>query len=499
MGLGTGVDSISEEPRGKAVKISSEYQFPIKDSTLGTLRQSNSKVCLTQTEFEKQLDVGASVAVRLGLVGKVNFKLDYANNNSISKSSVCIVVKSSVIRQPRLIADVVLLDEAKNLYNQNPIYFLKQYGDSYVAGLETGGTFYGIISVECDDDEEKRTVSAGLGASFNMHFLKLEAEGKFKTEFLKIADKYHCNIEAFYAGANVKSPNNIDDLFGLKSEFEEKMKDQTHDYVLSANLMDYVTLGLPEGGSALTRIQYDRNIKITKSAELISEIKSSIELIDNVIESPHLYKTHNLKNLTKRKNELNALGEDIKSAISQLLVQPDYTFDISKLKLPKLKLPQKIDAPQPKPQISSSISDKYSVVQRKGLLGLPIGSEQECGDGIGRFQEYEHGRIYFHRRIGTIEIHEPNYRLYKELGLEKGKLGYPISDEQKDPFGRICNTFQGGKICHHVYNPEPKLMRGEYRNYPVFQIQEVPKPGSITIADKVFAESKNITTDSEMD
>ncbi len=50
---------------------------------------------------------------------------------------------------------------------------------------------------------------------------------------------------------------------------------------------------------------------------------------------------------------------------------------------------------------TSDILAKWQELKKRGIdLGAKINPEQDAGYG-GRFQEYEHGRIYWHKDIGT--------------------------------------------------------------------------------------------------
>ena len=80
-----------------------------------------------------------------------------------------------------------------------------------------------------------------------------------------------------------------------------------------------------------------------------------------------------------------------------------------------------------------------------GLLGAPTGPESDAANG-GRFREYQGGVIYS-SDAGAFEVHGAILVLWTELGRENGFLGYPLTDETTTPdgVGRF-NHFQGGSI-----------------------------------------------------
>ena len=64
-----------------------------------------------------------------------------------------------------------------------------------------------------------------------------------------------------------------------------------------------------------------------------------------------------------------------------------------------------------------------------GFLGFPTTDETKTPDGIGRFNHFEHGSIYWKPSIGAHEVHGLIRKLWANNGWEKGDVGYPISDE----------------------------------------------------------------------
>ena len=83
-----------------------------------------------------------------------------------------------------------------------------------------------------------------------------------------------------------------------------------------------------------------------------------------------------------------------------------------------------------------------------GFLGYPLTDETGCPDGHGRFNHFEGGSIYWTPETGAHEVHGDIRQLWAELGWERGRLGYPTSDERDTPGvpGGRNSEFQGGAI-----------------------------------------------------
>jgi Zn-dependent metalloprotease len=79
------------------------------------------------------------------------------------------------------------------------------------------------------------------------------------------------------------------------------------------------------------------------------------------------------------------------------------------------------------------------------FLGFPLTDETTTPDGIGRFNHFQGGSIYWTPATGAHEVHGAIRDKWASLGWERSRLGYPTSDEQPFGSGRI-SYFQGGYI-----------------------------------------------------
>lgn len=96
----------------------------------------------------------------------------------------------------------------------------------------------------------------------------------------------------------------------------------------------------------------------------------------------------------------------------------------------------------------SDIDDKYTQLGgAAGFLGAPTTAENVAPDGIGRYRHYRSGSIYWSPTTGAYEVHGDIRGLWSRKGWETSFLGYPLSDETPTPdgVGRF-NNFQGGSI-----------------------------------------------------
>ncbi|MFF8996312.1 LGFP repeat-containing protein [Streptomyces sp. NPDC014983] len=90
-------------------------------------------------------------------------------------------------------------------------------------------------------------------------------------------------------------------------------------------------------------------------------------------------------------------------------------------------------------------------VQRS--LGCPTTDELGTPDGIGRFQAFDNGSIYWTPDTGAHAVWGAIRRHWADLGWERGYLGYPLTDEITNPDGYgVCQQFQGGTVYWSQYS-----------------------------------------------
>jgi uncharacterized protein with LGFP repeats len=81
------------------------------------------------------------------------------------------------------------------------------------------------------------------------------------------------------------------------------------------------------------------------------------------------------------------------------------------------------------------------------VLGAPIADEAGAPDGVGRYSVFEKGSIYWTPSLGAFEVHGLIRDEWKAAGWEVGILGYPITDETGTPDGvGRYNVFEKGSI-----------------------------------------------------
>ncbi len=95
-------------------------------------------------------------------------------------------------------------------------------------------------------------------------------------------------------------------------------------------------------------------------------------------------------------------------------------------------------------EVIGDINNKWVALGREaGLLGYPLTDETKTPDGVGRFNHFQNGSIYWTPTTGAHEVHGPIRAKWESMGWETGALGYPVKDEYAVTDGRE-SEFQKG-------------------------------------------------------
>ena len=83
----------------------------------------------------------------------------------------------------------------------------------------------------------------------------------------------------------------------------------------------------------------------------------------------------------------------------------------------------------------------------RSFLGYPQTDETGTPDGVGRYNHFQGGSVYWTPATGAHEVHGAIRGLWSSLGWERSFLGYPLTDETTTPDGvGRYNHYQGGSI-----------------------------------------------------
>jgi uncharacterized protein with LGFP repeats len=86
----------------------------------------------------------------------------------------------------------------------------------------------------------------------------------------------------------------------------------------------------------------------------------------------------------------------------------------------------------------------------RSFLLYPATDETGTPDGVGRFNHFQGGSIYWTPQTGPHEVHGGIRAVWSSMGWETGRLGYPTSDEYTSSPGFRRSDFQHGSITWNL-------------------------------------------------
>ncbi|WP_457099409.1 LGFP repeat-containing protein [Microbacterium sp. P5_E9] len=98
-------------------------------------------------------------------------------------------------------------------------------------------------------------------------------------------------------------------------------------------------------------------------------------------------------------------------------------------------------------EVYGAILEKYLAFGGPhSVLGRPITDETGTPDGVGRYNHFQGGSIYWTPSSGAHVVYGAIRDRWEAIGWEQSYLGYPLSDEEAFDEGGRVSQFQGGQV-----------------------------------------------------
>jgi len=147
-------------------------------------------------------------------------------------------------------------------------------------------------------------------------------------------------------------------------------------------------------------------------------------------------------------------------------------------------------------EVHGDIRAKYNALGgAAGALGMPTTDETGTPDGVGRFNHFQNGSIYWTPRTGPMSVRGKVRDRWAASGWERGPLGYPVQDQHRMallgplPLIEWC-LFENGVVAADIRSALPAPMAFQS---PAETLGRFPEPALLTyqqVAD-IFANRFN--------
>lgn len=98
--------------------------------------------------------------------------------------------------------------------------------------------------------------------------------------------------------------------------------------------------------------------------------------------------------------------------------------------------------------VCGAIAQKYRSPGMSALLGLPVTDELTTPNGVGRYNHFQRGSIYWSPATGAREVHGAIRDEWARAGWEVSRYGFPTTDEHRVQ-GGLRSVFQNGCMITH--------------------------------------------------
>ncbi|WP_182348832.1 alpha/beta hydrolase-fold protein [Tomitella gaofuii] len=98
-------------------------------------------------------------------------------------------------------------------------------------------------------------------------------------------------------------------------------------------------------------------------------------------------------------------------------------------------------------EVQGAIRDKYNTMGAEGgAMGVPTSDETTTPNGIGKYNRFDKGIVYWTAGTGAWSIqYGPIFDAWEQQGFENGPLGFPTGDQRAVP-GGVAQDFEHGTI-----------------------------------------------------
>lgn len=328
---GGGYDSLAQIVKGNASGDGSDLKLEASTARSQTFTQDIRRIENTE-QLNNSLSVSASVNGSYGLFS-ASASSTYQKKTEVNSYSLYFLISSFVRNSEQQIKKFVL---DQNSLQLNADEFRVKYGDYFVQGVISGGTFYSLLQLATDSEETKEDITASAEASYSGGF---SIGGKFSTEIGKAASHKGVNLSSTVSATGATASWNsgqkfdtVDDLLKLASEFPKGVHDGGAP--MFAILKPYSLLqDAPKTGASIDSGAINA-IRQTIT-QVYLQAKQILDSVNYALNNPKQFPE--VKDLHTVQQEMTNVMQDVLRINKQLVTDPTKT-DIELPKMPSLSL-----------------------------------------------------------------------------------------------------------------------------------------------------------------
>jgi hypothetical protein len=192
--LGNGFDLLDETLKGECVS----YEGEVNDGPVaGKLEVLD---VLDKESLTRVMNISAAAAYK-AMFTKAEGKVDFAKNQSVTQFAHSMAVRYDAKTSGKSIKKARLTDKMAELAKKSLVDFREKCGNAYVAGIATGGEFYGFISIESKNASDHQK----LQASFNAQTSNWQVSGALSDEQKSEVSRHQLTVKGWQTGGKLEA------------------------------------------------------------------------------------------------------------------------------------------------------------------------------------------------------------------------------------------------------------------------------------------------------
>ena len=194
MQIGSGYDSLTQVVKGEAYGDGTDTTLVSATKDSQTFSQDILRIENTE-KLNNSLSVSASVEGSYGLFS-ASASSTFQTETEVNSYSLYFLINTIVRNSEEHIKNYVLDPITLSLAGDD---FRDRFGDYFVEGVMSGGTFYVLMQLTTNSQETKTDITAGLEAGYGAESFSIK--GKFSTEIKNASSHKGVNFSSHVGGA----------------------------------------------------------------------------------------------------------------------------------------------------------------------------------------------------------------------------------------------------------------------------------------------------------
>jgi hypothetical protein len=310
--IGTGVNSVTGAMASTAVDVTGMQMNSVGETqglTAGNKLVYTFKQVDSLDQVKQQFGMSLSESVGLGFFSE-SAGYSFFQQSAYNSYSNYVFIHAEVKNPERVLDPPPLLPSAKQFVSQGAVKFGEQYGDEFVYGVQSGGSFTAIISVQSSSSEDQNKASAQLQLSLPIG-VGGDAEFSQAIQALKSFNRIQIYIER---NGGLSAVPSLDELQKGALNFEQEVVENPVIYaLLTTSYLHVKDAAVPFAVAQSTEILNEE----VDFAQIASWIESGYELRGNIA-----YIRDHLDEFQIGPNtDLDGMGHKVESEITRLGIE----------------------------------------------------------------------------------------------------------------------------------------------------------------------------------